>query len=77
MKKPYLTTEERNEFNKCSLRADLIRLDFSFKKTERDYYKKYWIFGKLFLRYNVNQMLKPINKQIKLNWKKSDGRRTF
>jgi len=78
MKKPYYNREERIEFQSDTFCGDLSRLHFAYKKSERDYYRMYWIFGKPLLHWWIKvELLNPLNKQVKYNWEKSDGRRTL
>ena len=51
-----------------------LNLNKSFKYYERSMYRQYWIFAWILIRMEMKQMLKPINKQMKDNWVKSNGR---
>jgi hypothetical protein len=75
MKKPYINSQERFDMMQDTLLGDCIRLDYAYKMSLRDSYRKYGIFGKPILHlWMKRNILNPINKHMKYNWKKSNGR---
>ena len=77
MKKPYLNEEERFSIRHNTLQGAFCTLNFEYKKYERAKYREHWWLAWIVIRLEMKQMLKPINKQMKDNWIKSDGRRTL
>jgi len=75
MKRPYLNKEERFCIQHDTMAGALLKVHLAYKVCERDYYKKYWIFGKPLLNWWVKRnLLNPTNKKMKDNWNKSNGR---
>ncbi len=69
MKKPYLNQYQRIGIKNDTLIGVFAKLDLSFRVYERSMYRKYWIFAWIIIRLNIKEGLKPINEQIKRNWK--------
>jgi len=70
MVKPYLSEDDRFEMKHDTLKGSFIRLDFEVKKYKRTLYRKYWIFGYIIFRYDIQQtILNPMNEEIKRNWR--------
>ena len=72
MKKPYLNKEERFNVINDTLKGSLYEFNLSFKKYEREMYRKYWIFAWILIRLEMKKILKPLNKKIRENFIKSN-----
>ncbi len=70
MKKPYYNNKERRILLSDTLQGDILRLSKETLKFRKSYHKHNGlIIGEILFRWDMKQILKPINEQIKRNWK--------